>query len=459
MNCVLKTVTKSKVVILSQTFLTISDTSVSIQMPNEQDLLSIIPNIVFPILHREYLGVFIELIMSYEARANKLMNKYPAISDLEKKARKRLPFVAWEYLQSGTGDEKAMDRNRVGLDKITMKPRFMKGELNIDISTNLFGKNYQAPFGVAPVGLTGLMWPRAEHILAKMAQNRRIPFCLSTVATQTPETVGPLVGEMGWFQLYPPREDSLRDELLRRARENGFHTLVVTADVPAPGRRERSIRSGLQTPPKMTPRFIWQGITHPFWSIATLREGLPTLKTVASYANSTDMKAINNFVRFKFRGNLSWDYLKEVRDLWKGPMILKGILHPEDAARAVSIGIDGIQVSNHGGRQFDGAPGAINVLPQITKEVNGRASILFDSGIRTGLDIIRALALGADFVMLGRAFMYGVAALGEYGGEHVANILQTDLTNNMFQLGVESLAELKNPSIQTIEETKYIIQK
>ena len=273
------------------------------------------------------------------------MNRYPAISDLQKRAKQRLPLVAWEYLQSGTGDEKAMERNRLGLDNITFNPRFMKGELKVDLNTSIFGKSYQAPFGVAPVGLTGLMWPKAEHILARMAHQNGIPYCLSTVATQTPETVGPWVGEMGWFQLYPPREDSLRNELLKRARENGFHTLIVTADVPAPGRRERSIRSGLQTPPKITPRFIWQGMTHPLWSIATLKAGLPHLKTVESYADQTDMKAVNNFVRFKFRGNLSWDYLKAVRDLWDGPMILKGILHPEDAVQAVSIGIDGIQVS------------------------------------------------------------------------------------------------------------------
>ena len=373
--------------------------------------------------------------MSYEKQANKLMNRYPGVFDLEEKARKRLPFVAWEYLQTGTGYEVSVKRNREKLNAITLLPRFMKGEIIPDIKTELFGKTYQAPFGVAPVGLTGLMWPKAELILAKMAHKYQIPFCLSTVATKIPEEVGPLAQDMGWFQLYPPKSDELRASLLKRAKDSGFHTLVVTADVPAPSRRERTKRAGLKTPPKITPRFIWQGITHPQWSIQTLKNGLPRLRTVASYSESQKLAAVEEFVRFKFRGDLSWDYIKAVRDLWDGPMVLKGLLHPDDATKAISVGVDGIGVSNHGGRQFDGAPASIEMLPEMVKAVNGRAKILFDSGIRSGLDIVRALSLGADFVLLGRAYMYGVAALGKYGGEHTTKILMDDLKNNMEQLG------------------------
>ena len=267
---------------------------------------------------------------------------------------------------------------------------------------------------------------------------------------KSPEKVGPLAGGNAWFQLYPPKEDSLRESLLKRAKDSGFTGLVITADVPAPSRRERTKRAGLRTPPKITPRFIWEGITHPVWSFYTLQAGLPKLRTVASYSDAQDLKSVGEFVRFKFRGALDWDYIKVVRDLWEGPIVLKGILHPRDAEEAIKIGIDGIGVSNHGGRQFDGAPPALEALPDIVKQVDGRASILFDSGLRSGLDIIRALRLGADFVLLGRAFMYGVAALGKLGGDHTAAILIEQIKNNMAQLGISNLSE-----IQGIEMRKH----
>ncbi|MCB0837580.1 MAG: alpha-hydroxy-acid oxidizing protein [Bacteroidetes bacterium] len=382
--------------------------------------------------------------MSYQKKAAKWMNQYPGIEDLEQKAEKRMPFVAWEYLQSGTGNEDAVRRNQQKLSEITLLPRFMRGALNIDTSTQLFGRTYGAPFGVAPVGLTGLMWPKIELFLARMAKDYNIPYSLSTVATQIPEDVGALAGDMGWFQLYPPKENDLRSKLLQRASDAGFNTLIITADVPVPSRRERTKRAGLSVPPDITPRLIWQGMMHPTWSIATLRNGLPRLKTVESYSEIKDMKAVGEFVRFKFRGNLSWEYIKEVRDLWKGPIILKGLLHPLDVEEALKAGMDGIGVSNHGGRQFDGAPAAIEMLPEIAKIVNGKAAVIFDSGIRTGLDIIRALALGADFVLMGRPFVYGVSALGQYGGDHTTEIFLDDLKNNMGQLGVETIAQVKN---------------
>jgi len=378
---------------------------------------------------------------------NHLMDKYPSISDLEEKAKRRLPNVAWEYLQSGTGRDVAVNRNRQQLDKITLTPQFMKGKLDVDLSTNLFGTDYKAPFGIAPVGLTGLIWPKAEFILAKTAKQYGIPYSLSTVATQTPETVGPLVGEMGWFQLYPPKDESILRDLLKRAKENGFTTLIITADVPAPGRREASKKAGLTIPPKITPRLAWEGITHPLWLWETLRAGLPHLKTVAPYCESKDSKAIAEFARFRFRGDLDWDYIKTVRDIWSGPIILKGLLHPQDAMQAIAIGIDGIGVSNHGGRQFDGAPAAIDALTVMAKEIDGKAKVIFDSGVRSGLDIVRAISQGADFVLCGKAFMYGCAALGKRGGDHAADILIEDLTNNMKQLGVTSIATLRSRQI------------
>lgn len=376
--------------------------------------------------------------MTYEKYAEQLMMDYPAIHDLKVKAKKRMPPVAWHYLETGTTNERLTSRNLEAMQEITMTPRFLKGELQQDISTTIFGQQYAAPFGIAPIGLTGLMWPKAEVILAKTAHKYQIPFCLSTVATETPETVGAHMGDMGWFQLYAPRELEFTLQLLNRAKQAGFHTLVITIDIPKPSRRERTKRAGLRMPPKITPQFIWQGLTHPQWSVATLRRGLPKLRTIAAYSEFNSMMSVGAFTRDKLGGNLSWDYCKAIRDNWDGPVILKGILHPQDAEKAVNIGMDGIVVSNHGGRQFDAAPSSIKALPSIVEQVKGKTSILFDSGIRSGLDILRALHLGADFVLLGRSFIYGVGALGKYGGDHVAEILIQDLKVNMAQMGVET---------------------
>jgi L-lactate dehydrogenase (cytochrome) len=373
----------------------------------------------------------------------KLMNTYPAIEDLRKKGLGRIPKVARAYLEAGTDDEEALQRNRDAYARITFVPRFLKGELNFQLETSLLGQTYSAPFGIAPVGLTGLMWPRAEVFLAQTAKAFNIPYGLSTSATQTPETVGPYVGENGWFQLYTPREKDFAYDLLNRARDTGFKTLVVTIDIPKPSRRQRTTRAGLQMPPKVTPGLIWEGMKHPAWALATIREGLPSLKTVGAYSEKKDMKSVGALVTSRMGGNLDWDYIKVIRDYWQGPMLLKGIMHVEDAAQALDIGMDGIVVSNHGGRQFDAVPPTLEVLPGIVEEIDGRIPVVMDSGIRSGLDIIRALSLGADFVLLGRAFIYGICALGQIGAMHVAQILIEEIKTNMAQLGIERLEELR----------------
>jgi len=377
-----------------------------------------------------------------EKRLAELMQRYPAIGDLQQRALRRMPHIAREYLESGTGDERAVLRNLERMAAVTLVPRLLKGELKPAVATTLFGQTYQAPFGIAPIGLAGLMWPRAECILAATAAKYAIPYCLSTVATQTPETVGPIAGDKGWFQLYSPCEPDVRRDLLQRARDAGFTTLVVTVDTPTPSRRERVTRAGLRMPPRITPRFVCEALCHPQWTFHTLKAGLPKLRIMEKYARSANMATTAAFVGRQIGGTLSWDYLREVRDEWQGPLVAKGIHHPQDAEIAIEVGIDGIQVSNHGARQFDGVPAAIDLLPPIVRQVNGRAPILFDSGVRTGLDILRALALGADFVFLGRAFIYGVAALGCYGGDHVVEILLEDLKNNMVQMGCATLGEI-----------------
>lgn len=370
--------------------------------------------------------------------------RYPTVFDLKKKARKRLPHFSCAYLETGTGDEQALARNLESMANVTLIPQFLKGDLKPDISTVLFGQKYASPFGIAPVGLTGLIWPRADQILARTAKKYQIPCCLSTMGSETPETIGPLIGDMGWFQLYPPRDKEIRDDLLQRVKSSGFKTLIVTVDAPVLSRHERMMRAGIKTPPVITPSFVFQSLTHPRWTLATLKAGFPTLKTVVKYAGATDMKKLVEFVDLNIRGGaLSWEYLQDVRDQWDGPLVLKGILHPDDVKKAIRTGVDGVIVSNHGARQFNGAPAAIDVLPSIVEKFRGKIAILFDSGVYSGLDILRAIALGADFVFLGRAFMYAVAALGDIGSDHVANILIDDLKNNMVQLGVSTIEEAK----------------
>lgn len=371
-----------------------------------------------------------------------LHRQYPAISDLARKAKQRIPHFAWEYLDSGTGVEDCLRRNREAFSAITMTPQFMQGAFQPDLKTRLFGIDYDLPFGVAPVGLTGLMWPQAEKILARSAARHRIPYSLSTVATESPETIGPLVDGMGWFQLYPPQREALRQDLLKRAKEAGFTTLLVTADVPVGSRRERQFRAGVSVPPKTDLRMVYNAAIRPFWSLATVRYGFPAFRTLEKYIDAKDMQHMNAYMGKELGGTLDWEYLKAVRDEWDGPILLKGVLCPEQALQAKQLGLEGVVVSNHGARQFDGAPTSIEVLPAIRAAVGPSTTVMLDSGVRTGLDIARAIALGADFVLLGRPFMYGVAALAEAGGDHAIEILREDLKNNMTQLGCRSLGEL-----------------
>lgn len=382
--------------------------------------------------------------MSYEDRRVKLMNRLPAIEDLRLLANKRMPLVAKAYMETGTDSEHSLQRNLDAFKSISITPRFLNGQLNPQIKTQLFGQEYAAPFGIAPIGLTGLMWPRAEIYFAQAAATYNIPMCLSTLATETPEAVSKHLGNNGWFQLYTPKDMAMCKTLLERAKGANFKTLVITIDIPVPSRRQRTKRAGLQTPPKITPQFIWQGITHPVWSMATLRRGLPKLRTVEEYSDFKSMMSVGSFVSDQMGGNLSWEYVDKIRQLWNGPVVLKGIMHEEDAAKAVQIGIDGIVVSNHGARQFDGCPSSLSVLSTIAKEVGGKTSIIFDSGIRSGLDIMKAIALGADFVLAGRSYLYGVGALGSIGPYHTTEILIGELKNSMIQVGIERLDQIRS---------------
>ncbi|WP_050602857.1 alpha-hydroxy acid oxidase [Ruegeria sp. 6PALISEP08] len=370
-----------------------------------------------------------------------LHSTYPGIPDLKRRARRRLPHFVWEYIDSGTGIETTLNRNRIALDDVRLSPSILHGELEFDTSRTFLSTACPLPFGIAPIGMSGLVWPDAERLLAQAAAQAGIPYTLSTVASQSPEDLAPHLGPNAWFQLYPPRDPEIRKDMLDRARQAGFRTLVLTVDVPVASRRERQTRSGLRQPPKLTPRLLAQIAARPAWAMGILRNGVPHMRTLDKYIENPGDLPPTAHVGYLLRTSPALDYVSWLRDHWDGPFVIKGILRAEDTERLEQIGVDALWVSNHGGRQFDAAPASIEVLPSIRKAT--RLPLIFDSGVEGGLDILRALTLGADFVMLGRAFLYGLAALGTRGPAHVIDILNQDLHANMGQMGLADLSQFE----------------
>ena len=373
-----------------------------------------------------------------------LHSTFPGVMDLKWRAKRRLPRFVWEYLDSGTGTEATKARNRKTLDSLGFLPAILKGPQAPDLSATLLGRRFPLPFGIAPIGMSGLIWPGAEALLARAASEAGIPYTLSTVAAQSPEDITQHLGENAWFQLYPPKKPEIRTDLLARARAAGFTTLVLTADVPVASRRERQTRSGLTQPPRLTPRILAQIATRPAWALGmAARREMPRMRTLDRYIESNSNLPPTAHIGYLLRTSPDMEYVKWLRDHWDGPFIVKGVLRAEDAELLERLGIDGLWVSNHAGRQFDGAPGAIEALPALRAAT--RLPLLFDSGIEGGLDILRTLALGADFVMLGRAFHFALAALGPRGPAHLIDILAKDMAANMGQMGVKTLADLPAP--------------
>jgi len=370
--------------------------------------------------------------------------RFPAVEDLRRQAKKRIPKFAFDYLIGGCNEELNLARNENDFDNILLKPQYLQTSGEIDMSVELFGRHYSAPFGVSPIGLQGLMWPNAPEILAKAAAENDIPYILSTVSTSSIERIAEVSQGKAWFQLYHPTENKLRDDILRRLKEVECPVLVVLVDVPAFGLRYKEIKSGLSMPPKMNVANILQTFACPIWGIETLKHGIPSFATLKPYMEKgLDLAQLGQFMNRTFTGKVDVEKIRAIRDLWKGPLVLKGIATDEDMQAAIALGVDGVIVSNHGGRQLDASESSINSLIHLAAnpDYKSKIKIMLDGGIRSGVDLARAHAVGSEFNFMGRPFMYGVGALGNAGGEHTINMFKAHLFQVMKQLSISKIDE------------------
>ena len=367
---------------------------------------------------------------------------YPSVADLKKRAKWRIPKFAFDYLEGGCNEELNLARNENDFDNILLKPQYLHVSGEIDMSVELFGKRYSAPFGISPIGLQGLMWPNAPEILAKAAAKNNIPYILSTVSTSSIERIAEVSDGEAWFQLYHPTEDRLRDDILNRLKAVECPVLVVLVDVPSFGLRYREIKSGLSMPPKMNISNVAQALICPEWGIKTLQYGIPSFATLKPYMEKgLDLSQLGQFMNKTFTGKVNIQKVQAIRDIWKGPLVLKGIATQEDMDAAISIGVDGVIVSNHGARQIEDGECSIHSLIRLTQNpaYKNKLKIMMDGGIRSGVDLGRAYAVGSEFNFMGRPFMYGVGALGDEGGDHTINMFKAQLYQVMQQLSIENI--------------------
>lgn len=368
--------------------------------------------------------------------------RYPSVQDLKKKAKRRIPKFAFDYLEGGCNDELNLRCNEADFQAIQLMPQYLKQHGGVDMRTELFGHIYDAPFGIAPIGLQGLIWPNSPEILANAALKHNIPYILSTVSTSSIERIAAVSEGRAWFQLYHPTENKLRDDILHRLEAVECPVLVVLVDVPSFGLRYREIKAGLSMPPKITINNFIQAALRPAWSIETLRTGIPEFATLKPYmAKGLDMTQLGKFMNATFTGRVDADKVAAIRERWKGKLVIKGIVSEEDTEKAISLGADGIIVSNHGGRQIDAGESTIKSLTGLVDKYANKLRVMIDSGIRSGPDIGRAMAHGAQFTFMGRPFMYGVAALGRRGGDHTIAMLKTQLKQVMEQVCCEKVSD------------------
>lgn len=363
-------------------------------------------------------------------------------NDYREAARRRLPRFLFDYIDGGAYAEYTLKRNVADLSEVALRQRVLKDMSSLDLSTEIFGEKLSMPLALSPVGLTGMYAQRGEVQAAKAADKKGLPFTLSTVSVCPIEEVVPEISRPMWFQLYVLKDRGFMQNVLERAKAAGCSTLVFTVDMPVPGARYRDAHSGMSGPNAAMRRYL-QATWHPHWAINVGLLGRPhDLGNISKYMGKTiGLEDYIGYLTENFDPSISWKDLQWIRDFWDGPMVIKGILDPKDAKDAVSFGADGIVVSNHGGRQLDGVLSTARALPAIADAVKGDIKILVDSGIRNGLDVVRMLAMGADLCMIGRAFVYALAAEGEAG---VANLLDLFEKEMRVAMTLTSSASIKD---------------
>ena len=373
-----------------------------------------------------------------------LDRKFPSIASMERATKRRIPKFAFDYLQGGIGAEACLTGNRRALDNVQLAPRYLPTEpIQPVLEMNLFDREFPMPFAASPIGLSGLMWPRAAEHIARAATRHGLPLGLNSFATSSIEEIGAIAGDLLWFQLYCTEKSEIENDLIDRAESAGCEVLVVTVDIPTVTRREKDIANGLSVPPKLDLMTLSQVALRPTWAFATLRAGIPRFKTLLPYipgGSTLDASAI--FLRDMVEGHVTVQKLERIRDRWRGRLIVKGILTAEEALLCQDLGADAIVISNHGGRQLDAAPPIPHVLPEIRAAVGPDFPLIADGSVRSGLDIARLIACGANFVLAGRAFVYAVAAAGETGVDHAIFLLREELKQTLSQIGCQELGDL-----------------
>ncbi len=381
-----------------------------------------------------------------------LYRHYPTIDYLRRRARQRLPHFAFEYCDGGSGkDDAGIKRNWAALDAVELVPRYGVMPSLPPCEVELFGCRYAAPIGIAPMGGPAMVWPGADIYLARAAQRARIPYTLGTVGSATIEQIAEIAPDVFWFQLYRAanNDHAIGFDLVRRAQAAGCRALVLTMDVPVRTTRAREVVVGLGGAFHVDFTKLMQMIMSPAWTMALRKNGIPRFSNLRAYGGENfsiaDMVA---FARREMGGAFTWEEVAKYRDRWKGTLIVKGIMHPADAEKAVSLGVDGMFVSNHGGRQIEALPAPIDVLPAIVRQVGKRATVMLDSGIRSGTDVVRAYALGAAAAFAGKAFLWGLGALGEEGPGHVIDLLIEETQSAFGQLGAHVPEESRSVVIR-----------
>jgi L-lactate dehydrogenase (cytochrome) len=368
---------------------------------------------------------------------------YPCCADMEARARRRMPRFAHDYLVGGLGREDCVRRNVAELRDVLLLPRYLTDAARPDLRATLFGQAFDAPFGAAPLGLAGLLWPGCELPIAAAAREHNVLHVLSTFSNRALEAVRPVCGDVGWFQLYPPSDPDMEQDLVARAWRAGYRTLVVTVDIPVAARRERDIRNGLSIPLSFGLATLLQVAARPRWAMRLARHGIPDFENLSPYYPAGgSVRRAAEFVARVMQGHLTPQRIRAIRAAWPGQLVIKGVLDPDEALAYVALGADALVISNHGGRQLDAAPSAVSVLPEMRRRLGREAVLLADGGVRSGLDIARLIALGADYVLVGRPFVIAAAALGDAGPGHLVQLLKAELGVTLAQLGCSSVAEL-----------------